>query len=254
MKVSLISLWLYVIDSQALVNVPTYSGLVFAEIYLTAGIHDFAYSDSVVPRIISPILFVFGWYMMSYPGEDETWAPWFRWVWANKDWIYGGGDTYRFSCIIGAWSVLVSILLSSAMQSCLNAPLFQWLGQHSFAIYLIHGTVLRSVFTFFAFGPFSNEQHPDPTGFRLIISLLIFLWVTLYLSSFWMKHVEPFCTQLTDSIYDMLGSSFDVSKMAESLFAIQSPDTVTSKPETHESILVNMTEFSMDGANQDRLD
>jgi hypothetical protein len=209
------------------VAIPTYSGLVFAELSTMASVNDYAFSDAASIRIMSPTLFVLGWYFMSYPGVSEEWAPWFQWIWENKQFWYGAGDTYRLTCTVGVFCVLTSILMSSTLQSILNSPLLQWLGKHSFAIYLVHGMAMRTALMYFCYGFFPSETRADPTGLRLALALLAFASVTLIMARLWMVYVEAWCSRVTESVGQILGSFFDPSALIQDIFSVHGPEKLS---------------------------
>jgi peptidoglycan/LPS O-acetylase OafA/YrhL len=216
-------------EVEAFVNIPTYSGIVLAEISTIPRLHDYAFSDALIPRIISPFLLIFGWYLISFPGVNWEWAPWFHWIWANREFWFNDGDVYRLTCTIGVWCLLLSILLSPTLQSFLNAPLIQWLGKQSFAMYLIHGVILRSVFTFVAHGLFAREENAEVVGIRLVISLGVFIGLTLYLAALWVWYVEPWCEMLIDGIEKGLNGHFDLEILTKDLFSVHEPNSLYQK-------------------------
>ncbi|MCV5073210.1 hypothetical protein OFB51_24735, partial [Escherichia coli] len=57
--------------------------------------------------------------------------------------------------------VAVCIFLSPSLQNLLSHRLLLWLGHHSFAVYLTHGTILRTLGMWIVYG-ISGQPWVDP--------------------------------------------------------------------------------------------
>ncbi|KAH7631512.1 acyltransferase 3 [Sordaria sp. MPI-SDFR-AT-0083] len=178
----------------------------------------------ILSYIIVPIILLIGGYVGSYPHEHEDWAPWSLRL--HKFLVDPAGDGSRGSFIVPKGSnagrrtsafmiqcVAVSIFLSPGLQNLLSHRLLLWLGHHSFAVYLTHGTILRTLGMWIVYGitgqpwedPGKNEDgspkepkwlHPKSTGHK-IASIIIFTTVTYIAAWAWMKWVDTACARAT---------------------------------------------------------
>ena len=94
----------------------------------------------------------------------------------------------------------------------------QWLGKVSFAIYLLHGMVLRTVFAWVLFAgvqkiefqqQVSEDQvlkdwrYPLPGRFRKTLAVTVAFVVTFGVSQAWNAKVEPIFGRLTSKLEKM---------------------------------------------------
>ncbi|KAK3504326.1 acyltransferase 3 [Neurospora crassa] len=178
----------------------------------------------ILSYVIVPILLLIGGYVGSYPHEHEDWAPWSLRL--HKFLVDPAGDGSRGSFIVPKGSnagrrtsafmiqcVAVSIFLSPSLQNLLSHRLLLWLGHHSFAVYLTHGTILRTLGMWIVYGisgqpwvdPGRNEDgspkepnwlHPKSRGHK-VASIIIFTAVTYVAAWAWMKWVDTACARAT---------------------------------------------------------
>jgi transcription initiation factor TFIID subunit 11 len=203
------------------VAIPTYSGLLFAEISLFSSIHDFAASRSLAKRTLVVLLFLTGYYLMSMPSINWEWAPWFKFILENCKFLFPeGSNPYILTSYIGVFLTLLSILVSPGFQDVLTHPICLWLGQLSLPIYLIHGPVVRTLFCWLIYG-FTQPEYrevrdahgniakipgdfPPPSSARIFVSIAVFLGVVLYLARLWSHNVEPWCAKVAKYVEDII--------------------------------------------------
>jgi len=204
----------------ALVGVPTFSGILFAEISSKARFLEIAASRSIIKRIGAFSLFVFGAYLLSFPSASWQWYPHFKFIWNDLLFVFPPGasiysDTLNFAIIL----IMVALALSPTFQWLLRNRLLLWLGEVSLPIYLLHGPLLRSAFMWIAFAgiyPEYKEQmgadgQPtkvlqsigDPSPTRIAIALPIWFVLTMLLALLWAKTVEVWCARAVKSLEDI---------------------------------------------------
>jgi len=203
------------------VSIPTYSGLLFAEISSFSSIHDFAASHSFAKRTLVALLFLSGFYLMSMPSVNWEWAPWFNFILEDCKFLFPeGSNVYILTSYIGVFLTLLSILFSTRFQDILTHPVCLWLGQLSLPIYLIHGPVIRSLFCWLIYGftqPEYREERdsdgsiqkipgdfPQPSSARIFVSIAVFLGVVLYLAQLWSHKVELWCAKVAKYVEDII--------------------------------------------------
>jgi peptidoglycan/LPS O-acetylase OafA/YrhL len=83
-----------------------------------------------------------------------------------------------------------------------------WLGKHSFAVYLVHGTILRTVGIWIVWGitgePWSKAEKEEEqewlhviSGGRKRVAVLAFVGLTYLAAWAWMKWVDTACARAT---------------------------------------------------------
>ncbi|KAM7212029.1 Acyltransferase 3 [Rhypophila decipiens] len=178
----------------------------------------------ILTFIVAPILLIFGGYIGSYPHEKENYAKWsldlLHWLVAKDDEgsrgsfiVPKGAHPGRRCTSFFIQSVAISVFLSHSLQNLLSHRLLTWLGHHSFAVYLTHGTILRTVGMWIVYGisgqpwapPGRNEDgspkeqeylHPK-SGTHKIVAIIIFTAVTYTAAWAWMKWVDTACARAT---------------------------------------------------------
>ncbi|KXX76092.1 hypothetical protein MMYC01_204176 [Madurella mycetomatis] len=175
--------------------------------------------------VVAPILLLIGGYIGSYPQEHEDWAPWsnslHRFL-VNPDdeghnrgsfLVPKGAGVHRRTSAIFIMCTAISISISPLLQKLLSHRILIWLGHHSFAVYLVHGTILRTVGIWIAYGitgePWTlagtNEDgskqeqewlHPKSWSHKFV-AILVFVSLTYTAAWAWMKWVDTSCARAT---------------------------------------------------------
>jgi hypothetical protein len=107
----------------------------------------------------------------------------------------------------------VGLFLSQPLRDALSHKALMWLGHHSFAVYLVHGTILRTVGMWIVYGisgePFTpagiNEDGsergeiwiPRAGKWRVRFAALVFLALTYTAAWAWMRWVDTACASAT---------------------------------------------------------
>jgi len=164
-------------------------------------------------RYLAPFLMMLGLYLASFPEgspEQVSVMAWSCQLYTLSFWIFPeGNETPRFYSGIGLELISLGIHFSPTAKNLLSNKYFLWFGKNSFAVYLIHGTLLRSVLVWMMEGitippEIQNEEGQMVPG-RLSMPgrsryyFMLGLWfVMLYaVANAWTKYVDPFCARLT---------------------------------------------------------
>lgn len=109
--------------------------------------------------LVTPLLILLGLLVGSYPQEHEEWSPWSLWMREtfvappNSGLLVPKGtDPHRRFSALGVQLCALAIFLSPVLREALSHRVLLWFGQHSFAVYLTHGTILRTVGIWIAYG------------------------------------------------------------------------------------------------------
>jgi hypothetical protein len=153
--------------------------------------------------------------MASYPEKNAEWMPWSNFMLKLSDYIFPPNhpDTPRFYTGLGLTFLAVGIHFSDFVKALLSHKYLLWLGKNSFAVYLLHGTLLRTVLVWMEYGfiPPQDIVNDDGTvhegkhlelGGRLRFWFWIPVWFVLqyYLANLWTSYVDPFCARVTEKI------------------------------------------------------
>ncbi|CAG8038741.1 unnamed protein product [Penicillium salamii] len=159
-------------------------------------------------------LTVFGLLIASYPGEHPEWAGWSNLMFKASQYIFPPevniGKRYTALAID---LIILAIFFSPSAKDFLSNRLLLWLGKQSFAVYLIHGTMLRVVLCWMLYGisgqPWEgSEARTDdqrdwiPIRSPGVVAVSIPIWIGLVylLAALWTAYVDTFCASLTQKL------------------------------------------------------
>lgn len=205
------------VTSDPYVGLACYGGVILAELSLSS----LPERLSKISPYVSPFVAVFALVLMSYPSENPSAAPWSASMEVFGRTHFGDVHLDRIFGSIGGVLLLASIMISPHARFCLSTKPFRWLGKVSFAIYLVHGTILRSVFAWVMF--FGSElveiqemvnqspiypsealvsywRYPMPGAFRRVLATVIALVTILLASHLWATKVEPLCGTIAELV------------------------------------------------------
>ncbi|PMD42353.1 acyltransferas-like protein [Hyaloscypha variabilis F] len=165
-------------------------------------------------RILSPILIVAGLYISSYPEAEPTWMPWSNVMLEWSHYIFPGGcETDRYYTALGLILIALGIHFSNAAKTFLSSKYLLWFGKHSFAVYLLHGSLLRWILAWMYFGVrLPGDIIVEGGGVQAAPNLqicgrfqfwaLMPIWIGIvYLCAYyWTKYVDPWCARTTEKL------------------------------------------------------
>ena len=192
-----------------LVGYTVFGGILLAELSISPYPAALA-SFSFVSMGLAPFFALAGLVLMSYPSNSPDSAPWsaaLHSFFTNAFPTSAQGSVPRLVGSTGALILCLSILMSPHLRRGLAIKPLRWLGKLSFPIYLLHGTVMRTVLAWFVFAGQPLEErvvkgkngnpdstvmrHVKPGGVRMALGCVVMLAVTLFLSHVWAHMLEP---------------------------------------------------------------
>jgi hypothetical protein len=166
-------------------------------------------------RVLAPMLITIGLLLASYPESKPEWMPWSNFMLKMAGWIFPSNhpDTPRFYSGIGLTFLALGIHLSDSIKWVLSNKYLLWAGKNSFAVYLLHGTLLRTILVWMLYGITAPPDivHQDGTStqapnlqrggpLRFCFWLPIWFVVQYWLANLWTMHVDPFCARITQNL------------------------------------------------------
>ncbi|KAI1940451.1 hypothetical protein LOZ66_002045 [Ophidiomyces ophidiicola] len=167
-------------------------------------------------RIICSILAATGLFVASYPAHNAEWCGWSNFLLQVSKHIFPAdvnlGKRYT---ALGVNLIILAIYLSPSAKSFLSKRLLLWFGHCSFAVYLTHGTLLRTVLVWMIYGvsgqpweEWTNDngeiEHSPylPRGSTLTFAISLPMWFVLVyiVAHYWTVYVDSFCARLTQRI------------------------------------------------------
>lgn len=162
----------------------------------------------------APILLIAGLYLASFPETFAERAPWSAKLQYLSTFILkADADKPRYFTAFGLELIVLSIHFSPRTREILSNRLFLWLGKNSFAVYLLHGTLLRTFLTYVLYGiqlPTMEVENEDGTfddvkltienPLKMIFWIPVFFVVLYGIANFWTGKVDPLCAEWSRGI------------------------------------------------------
>lgn len=166
--------------------------------------------------VFSGLFILIGLTFASFPEDHAEWMTWSRLL-LNfmRPILPGNPDFPRFGSGLGLNFITLGILFSpSHLQRALSSKYLLFFGKMSFAVYLLHGSLLRTTLVWMLFGVHTLPDHEDaagimaktrltfPGGLALIAWQIVWLPMLYGLAYLWTNHVDPWCDRLTNKLVD----------------------------------------------------
>lgn len=183
--------------------------------------------NSKLSKAVPIAVLVVGIIVAGYPERHPEWCSW-----SNSLRIIGmnifrpGAELSRNWGSVGASLILVGILFWPSAKTFLAHPLLVWTGKVSFAVFLIHSFLIRSLFCsmLYTHSTPPNDIDPGKTtnahslqrahGLNLITISLIFFPFLYLMAHLWSTHVESRCDQISQLVEDwMTGQAVQAGKV-----------------------------------------
>ncbi|KAJ5794999.1 hypothetical protein N7457_001598 [Penicillium paradoxum] len=166
-------------------------------------------------KMLTIPLTIIGLFLASYPGEHPEWAGWSNTMFKASHYIFPPGVNIgkRYTAL-AIDMIILAIFFSPSTKNFLSSRLLLWLGKQSFAVYLIHGTMLRVVLCWMLYGisgqPWegpeakTDDQRDDWLPIRppwvVAISIPVWIGMVYVLAALWTAYVDKFCASLTQKL------------------------------------------------------
>ncbi|KFZ18230.1 hypothetical protein V501_01329 [Pseudogymnoascus sp. VKM F-4519 (FW-2642)] len=191
-------------DGHALIRMNVFAGMILAELSVMT-----SRPSSRQRPFLACVLGISGLYLLSYPRQNAYYAPWSRHLKHLGAVLFPQfAKDYRYWQGLGAQMLCAAILLSPSARRALSNRTLVWLGQISFPVYLLHGTLIRTVLAWVILRGSSPSHRPvvaspfaAPTprlGWLATIIVVSGFWVLLLsISNMWARRIEPCFDHLT---------------------------------------------------------
>lgn len=154
---------------------------------------------------ISITFLVVGLFVASLPEDHFEWQPWSL---ALRDSLATilpkEPDFPRFSSGLGLDIIVLGLHFSPMSRNVLSNRFFRWLGSMSFAVYLLHNQILRSVLCWMVYGftiPAENEPLlavTSPAKFFIVIP--VYIGLTYGSAYLWTTRVDSWCARVSEQL------------------------------------------------------
>lgn len=165
--------------------------------------------------VLSGILVFLGLTIASFPEGNAEWVTWSR-VMLNmmRPILPAFPDFPRFSSGIGLEFITLGVFLSPTLQRLLSHRYLLFLGRMSFAVYLLHGTLLKTTLVWMLYGVQTLPDHEDGNGNMVMtrlrypghVSLIAWqiVWLPMLygIANLWTTYVDPWCDRMTNKLVD----------------------------------------------------
>ncbi|KIW19651.1 hypothetical protein PV08_00225 [Exophiala spinifera] len=203
-----------------------FAGIMLAEMSLAGGAE--ALSD--ISPILAPLSILVGLFVMSYPGGYPDAASWSRMMHAFGLRFLPTEAVDRMYGSLGGIALVFGIIISPHAHCVLSSKPLEWLGKVSFAIYLLHGMLLRTVFAWLlhlgqSLTPFvENEdgidvdvnRYPVPGFFQCAFATVVSAACIAAASQVWTLKFDPLFGKITATLEGVTaGKSFVGVKSSE---------------------------------------
>lgn len=181
---------------------------------------EFVDTHSWLRKIVAASVCAFGLFVAGYPGEHPEWSGWSNAMLWLSNYIFPPevniGKRYT---AIAADCIIFAIFISPGVKEFLSSRLLLWLGKQSFAVYLVHGTLLRVPLVWMLYGitgqPWEETVDADgnvipPPWLHIrppwVVAISIPCWIVLvYIcASLWTNYVDPFCARMTQKLENLM--------------------------------------------------
>ena len=170
-------------------------------------------------RILSPILILIGLLFASYPEQNPEWMPWSNFMKSLAGYIFPPKhpNTARFYSGVGLTFMALGIHLSDLAKHILSQKYLLLAAKNSFAVYLLHGTLMRTVLTWMVFGLTHAPDIVAADGSRVAGPHLalgsrarFWFWLPIWfvfqywVAHLWTKYVDAWCATVTQKLEELV--------------------------------------------------
>ncbi|KAH8668651.1 hypothetical protein BX600DRAFT_261418 [Xylariales sp. PMI_506] len=184
--------------------------------------NNFIASRRGMSMMIAGFFLFSGCFLASYPEGHHEWQSWSEWQHSLLVKIVPqNADFPRFGSGLGLVMITLGIHFSPFIKDVLSSKYLLWLGKQSFAVYLLHGPLLRWLLCWMVYGTHlppnvvngEGQTVPGklifPGNYKLLIWLPIWIPLNYGVALLWTTYVDPWCAQLTEEIVSHVKESND---------------------------------------------
>jgi peptidoglycan/LPS O-acetylase OafA/YrhL len=167
-------------------------------------------------KILSAALVSTGLTFASFPEGHAEWMTWSNTLLnLMRPILPENPDFPRFASGIGLELISLGVLVSPALQKVLSGRALLFLGRMSFAVYLLHGPLMRTALVWMLYGVRVPPDHENGTSGDMEVTrlqypghLALVLWQVVWLpmlyciASLWMAYVDPWCERVTNRLVE----------------------------------------------------
>lgn len=189
-------------------------GMLLSDLSYTTTFKSWVDAHPVGRKMISIPLTIIGLFIASYPGEHPEWSSWSNAMFKLAEYIFPPevniGKRYTALAID---LIIFAIYISPSTKDFLSNRLLLWLGKQSFAVYLLHGTLLRVVLVWMLYGisgqPWEggeaatdDERDWIPLRPPWVVGICIPIWIGIVYAcaAAWTAYVDTFCASMTQKL------------------------------------------------------
>lgn len=200
-------------------------GIILSEVSLTT----IPSSLTQLSPILTPVFALVALVLMSFPGSYAESAAWSRGLKVLVTEHLGlelGGAVDRFYGSVGGILLIFAVLISPHTRWALSRKPLLWLGKVSFAIYLLHGLLMRTVFAWTLHLAQSLEliyqqnqegayyqdlRYPVPHPLRCAVATIVLIICTGAASHIWSLKLEPIFAKTTTQLEQCVRGDYTVA-------------------------------------------
>lgn len=190
-------------------------GTLLADLQNSDTFATFIRNRSRISAALAGILMFLGLTIASFPEVNVEWMTWSRIMLESMMPILPEfADFPRFASGIGLEMMTLGIALSPLLQRMLSSRYLLFLGRMSFAVYLLHGPLIKTTLVWMLYGVKTLPDHEDENG-NMVMTRLIYpghktllawqiVWLPMLygLANLWMAYVDPWCDRMTNKLID----------------------------------------------------
>lgn len=166
-------------------------------------------------KALAVLLILAGLTLASFPESHAEWMAWSRALLDIMTPILPDRPDFpRFASGLGLELIALGVLLSPWLQGLLSSRYLLFLGRMSFAVYLLHGQLLKTTLVWMLYGVHVPPDHEDDQGGMVITrvkypgNLTLVAWQLVWLplvygiAHLWMTYVDPWCERMTNRLVE----------------------------------------------------
>lgn len=166
-------------------------------------------------RFLTLVLLFIGLLFCSYPEHDAEFVPWSNALLSLSKYIFPPNhpDTPRFYTGLGLTLISLAIHFSDISKTILSNKYLLWAGKNSFAVYLLHGTLIRTILVWMLYGISAPKDTVGADGSvkaapHLTLGSPLWFWICIpiwfcilyYIANLWTTYVDTWAGTITKKL------------------------------------------------------